>query len=131
MWSYQNKIGQEKQINQRLRFNQELVWVQLGDRDLSECKLGISSIHIQDQRRERERERERGCHVIAPHWATSACQCHVAAPHWATSACQCHVAAPHWSTTPMWVPHTPYRWVLLMPCGITLLGHIGRQLTDH
>jgi hypothetical protein len=59
--------------------------VQLGDRYITGCKLGISNIHAQNQIREKE--------------------CHVSAPHWVTSACQCHVSAPHWSTSPMWVPH--------------------------
>jgi hypothetical protein len=81
------KIKQIKKRDQGLRFNQGFIWVQLGDRDSSGCKLGISNIHIQNQRRERE--------------------CHVSTPHWATSACQCHVSAPHWSTSPMWVPPMP------------------------
>jgi hypothetical protein len=37
-----------------LRFNQGFIWVQLGDRYTAGCKLGISNIHIQNQRRERE-----------------------------------------------------------------------------
>jgi hypothetical protein len=80
------KIKQIKKRDQGLRFNQGFIWVQLGDRDSSGCKLGISNIHTQNQRR------ERGCHVSAPYWATSACQCHVSAPHWSTSPSPCHMA---------------------------------------
>jgi hypothetical protein len=39
--------------------------VQLGDRYTAGCKLGISNIHTQNQRRKRR------CHVSAPHWSTS------------------------------------------------------------
>jgi hypothetical protein len=87
------KIKQIKKGDQGLRFNQGFIWVQLGDKDSSGCKLGISNIHTQNQRR------ERGCHVSAPHWATSACQCHVSAPHPCGSHL-CHVSTPHWSTSP-------------------------------
>jgi hypothetical protein len=65
------EIKQIKWINQGLRFNQGLIWVQLGDRYTVGCKLGISNIHIQNQRR------ERGCHVSAPHWTTSTCGSHI------------------------------------------------------
>jgi hypothetical protein len=87
------KIKQIKKKDQELRFNQGFIWVQLGDRDSSGCKLGIPNIHTQNQRRERV-------------W-------HVSAPHWATSACQCHVSAPHWSTSSRWVPplYWPDMWV--------------------
>jgi hypothetical protein len=74
--------------------------VQLGDRYTAGCKLGISNIHTQNQRR------ERGCHVSAPHWATS--------------ACQCHVSAPHWFTSPMWVP--------LMSRGSTSLVYLTQSM---
>jgi hypothetical protein len=74
------KIKQIKKGDQGLRFNQGFIWVQLGDRNSSGCKLGISNIHTQDHRR------ERGCHVSAPHWATSACQCHMSQPYWSMSA---------------------------------------------
>jgi hypothetical protein len=43
----------KKHINQGLRFNQRLVWVQLGDRSKSGCKLGISSTHRESEKRER------------------------------------------------------------------------------
>jgi hypothetical protein len=49
------KIKQIKKGDQGLRFNQGFIWVQLGDRYTTGCKLGISNIHSQNQRRERER----------------------------------------------------------------------------
>jgi hypothetical protein len=78
------KIKQIKKGDQGLRFNQGFIWVQLGDRDSSGCKLGISNMHTQNQRR------ERGCHVSTPHWATSAWQCHMSTSHWSTP-----VSGPH------------------------------------
>jgi hypothetical protein len=130
------KIKQIKKGDQGLRFNQGFIWVQLGDRYTTGCKLGISNIHTQNQRRERVPRVSTSLGHLSmsvPRVSTSLVHLTHVGPTCLTSGSHlCHMPVPHWSTSPSpchMAKHSLTQSDLPETHGSTSLVHITGHIT--